>query len=149
MYTIDADKRLVDEELGNTAHRGRPDEGEPVAAEVSAADQHLNVVAIAQLHCDVDAVRNDCYPLAMHQAPSDLCCCGPRADRYSFAVGDQRRRSQANASLFAGVLFFLLLERRQVAKRLVQHRRYRDRTSVSAPEQTFVLEGSQLPANSR
>src|SRR5262249_61878769 len=88
LFAVHSDECLVDEELGTTAHRGGPDQRKPISAQISAADKYLEVVAIAQFHRNIDAVRDYGDPLAMHQAAGHLGCRGAGAYRNCLAVCD-------------------------------------------------------------
>ena len=88
VYAIDADEYLVHKDLADAFDRRWTNEGEPVSTKKSAGNDHLQIIAMTQLHRHVHRIRQNRDPLMKADTTRHLCRRRTRADREDLAIAN-------------------------------------------------------------
>ena len=129
---INAYENLVYKDLTNAFNCRRTNEREPVAAQESARDDDLQIVAVTQLHSHIHSIRQNCNSFMKTDAAGNLRRGGSGADSEDVSIAYQFRCDQTNATFFRAALPLLLVVVRDVTKRLIEQRLNRNCAAVAA-----------------
>src|SRR5690242_8546010 len=132
--SIDTDENLVDEDLADAFDCRRTNEREPVATQKSAGDDHLQIVAVTQLHRDIHGIRQNRNSLVKTNTACNLRRCSSGADREDVSIADQFSGDKTDATFFCAALPLLLVVVRDVSKRFVKQRLHGNSAAVAAPK---------------
>ena len=144
---VDADEEDVDKDAAHAGDGGGADEGEPVAAEMAAGDEDLNVFAVAELHGDVDGVGDDGDAAEGVEAADNFRGGGSGGEGDGVAGGDELRGGEGDAALFVGEAADLILEGAVVAEGLVEERLDGDGSAMGAAEEAGRFKVLQVAAD--
>jgi hypothetical protein len=109
----------------------------------------LEIRHIAEFHANVDGVGDDRDVAAVAQAPCYPSCGSACRQTDGFVLCDQFGRGHSDVPLLLHKAMFAGLERRVVAKRLIEQFLHQSRAAVGAPDQAPGLQARQIPADTR
>ena len=97
---IDPDKHDVCKHRLSRMVGQRPDECEPVAAQLAAGDHHIDAFTRTQLHGDIHCVGEDCNATQQFEISCDFGCGGTAAERNGISDLHEAGGSTRDAALF-------------------------------------------------
>ena len=117
----DAEEKLVEETIAEEIDGGSPDQRKrPRPVEVASRQMDLEAWHVTKFHADVDRIGDDGDVAAMTQTPRHPSRGRARRQTNGLVLFDQFRSGHSDVSLLLHKAMLASLERRIVAKRLVE-----------------------------
>lgn len=144
---VGSDEEGLDEHLLHALDGGGAYEGEPVAPEMAASDEDINVLAFGELHGDIDGVGDDGDVVIERKATDDFERGGAGGQSDTLTFLNEGGGSAADAALFVGELPEVSLEGAVVLEGLVEEGFDGDGAAMGALEQAILLELVEIAAD--
>ncbi len=110
MDPIYTDEHHIHKEPAYRSHCAGPDKRKPISAQMSAGDEYVNVLAIAEFHRNIHGIRHHREPADVVQAAHDLDRCGSGRQSDGIAWGNVCGCGLSNTPLFVRKAPHLILE---------------------------------------